>query len=586
MDFEQAYQIGRLRAYFLGFKRKNQFLLPLDDVLRVAPPLEKRYIGMQDIPVKRVIGVEDRSRSEDFSAGFYPVRANMRERWNTVQKLLLGDNLPEAIQVIECGGYYFVRDGNHRVSVARANGIEFLTAEVTQYRLPIKLLPRMTPAKLPLLKAKYAFYQATKAFDALPEEHFYVARPETWQMLEHEIAAHRLWWIEKNHREPEQRELALNWNAEIYESTIMHIRLHSLPQLFPGKLETDIYADIMRFWDTFPPGTWFLGVYDEFIRNARRKRWLLAAPHWIRQTFKRLFMNEDEARELFLHVSRLRHFRPNAFLPKGGAAWYRFLTHQLIVSHFAYLRGQLGREPHMHELTGDWYDRMLLPCYELYQQQSLSIPFPDVYMDWMKTWKRLIVKESAGVMLPRGFVVPETFSIDEPFTIFQPIILPERSEGLVTEQPIHLPEGAMLPQGTTLPTGTRFSGMCSLPTDLTDARDDDLQPGDSLEVAATLRQTFRTPVRIMLPTGAIFRRSVQLPECAEFPSGMTFPQGTLMPLGLCLPKRVNLPENTMFPAQQVLLKEITEQDSFDAYLREHGWQKRTDKARRFISENP
>jgi hypothetical protein len=57
---------------------------------------------------------------------------------------MLDKGIPEAITVFEYGNAYFVRDGNHRVSVAKTNGIEFISADVTQLKIPITVPPGMT----------------------------------------------------------------------------------------------------------------------------------------------------------------------------------------------------------------------------------------------------------------------------------------------------------------------------------------------------------------------------------------------------------------------------------------------------------
>ena len=88
MDFEQAYMIGRSRAFFLlGFERRENLLLSLKDVLQVVKPQGRHYVGIRDIPVEKIIGTED--RPEDFSIGFYPIRKGMNERWTEVKRLLL-----------------------------------------------------------------------------------------------------------------------------------------------------------------------------------------------------------------------------------------------------------------------------------------------------------------------------------------------------------------------------------------------------------------------------------------------------------------------------------------------------------------
>ena len=44
----------------------------------------------------------------------------------------------------QLGGAYFVKDGHHRVSVARFHGAEWIDAEITAFRSPADELPAPT----------------------------------------------------------------------------------------------------------------------------------------------------------------------------------------------------------------------------------------------------------------------------------------------------------------------------------------------------------------------------------------------------------------------------------------------------------
>ena len=52
------------------------------------------------------------------------------------------------ITLYEIGGLYFVRDGNHRVSVAKSRGCEMIDAEVISLQSEIKLKAGMSKNKI------------------------------------------------------------------------------------------------------------------------------------------------------------------------------------------------------------------------------------------------------------------------------------------------------------------------------------------------------------------------------------------------------------------------------------------------------
>ncbi len=73
-------------------------------------------------------------RCSEFDAAFLPASRRVRTRWQRiVQAFHRGEELPP-VSLYKIGASYFVLDGNHRVSVARYHGVEWIDAEVTEYR--------------------------------------------------------------------------------------------------------------------------------------------------------------------------------------------------------------------------------------------------------------------------------------------------------------------------------------------------------------------------------------------------------------------------------------------------------------------
>ena len=197
MDFMDAYHSGRRKLSIFRIIRRKNMLLSLKELTSVVRPLGEAYSGVRDVPVERIIGSE--SRSSDFSMGFLPIHKWMEQRWTRVQKLLLEDRIMEPIMLLEYGGCYFVRDGNHRVSIARTNKIEFLTAEVTLLKIPVDLPDNMNRDLIGVFQEKMRFQQETGIFDVIPEDQFRVQEPETWDRIRDSIfQEHRKLFITKN----------------------------------------------------------------------------------------------------------------------------------------------------------------------------------------------------------------------------------------------------------------------------------------------------------------------------------------------------------------------------------------------------
>ena len=117
-------------------------MISLKAVRKVIKTQSETYIGMKVIPINKIVGSEGRYR--DFDNQFFPKRSIIKERWEHVDEAVIKDIVLPPIKVYELGGLYFVRDGNHRVSVAKSKGVEFIDAEVVSLQTEIKLSPART----------------------------------------------------------------------------------------------------------------------------------------------------------------------------------------------------------------------------------------------------------------------------------------------------------------------------------------------------------------------------------------------------------------------------------------------------------
>jgi hypothetical protein len=85
---------------------------------------------MRTVEVEKVMGSV--GRCQDFDGTFLPLKKSMGQRWGRIDHAYhRGDELP-AVSLYKIGEAYFVRDGNHRVSVARYHGVVEIDAEVVQ----------------------------------------------------------------------------------------------------------------------------------------------------------------------------------------------------------------------------------------------------------------------------------------------------------------------------------------------------------------------------------------------------------------------------------------------------------------------
>jgi hypothetical protein len=88
-----------------------------------------RYGGLRAVDLDRIRGTQ--GRAGDFDGLFHPLDERLRDRWVSVAAARL-QGLPLApVSLIQVQDLYFVQDGHHRISVARAFGEAAIEAEVT-----------------------------------------------------------------------------------------------------------------------------------------------------------------------------------------------------------------------------------------------------------------------------------------------------------------------------------------------------------------------------------------------------------------------------------------------------------------------
>jgi hypothetical protein len=145
-DFDRARTKEIIGNILSLLKNENDELLSFHDVKSILKPGEHTYKGVIPVKISHIIGSE--GRYKDFNKLFLPKHQHLRFRWERVNLAHYKNIILPAIRLYEIGGVYFVRDGNHRVSVAKTQGVEFIDAEVVSLNSIVKLRPGMTKEDL------------------------------------------------------------------------------------------------------------------------------------------------------------------------------------------------------------------------------------------------------------------------------------------------------------------------------------------------------------------------------------------------------------------------------------------------------
>jgi hypothetical protein len=265
-------------------KARQDEMLSLGDVRSLLRPEAETYRGMQTIAIDRIVGSEGRYR--DFNRAFLPRHDKLMRRWISVDMAHYQDVLLPPIKVFEIGGAYFVRDGNHRVSVAKAQGAEFIDAEVVSLSSQIPLTPDMGFDELKRAVIdfeKAGFMEATQLERRRPGCAIEFTEVGRYDELLGHIREHK-WYINLTQAaEIPFEEAAVSWYDAVYFPIIRIARESRLLGTCPRCTEADLYVYVGRHWSEllkrYGPLFTLEEAAEDFGIASRKKRLV----HWVRR---------------------------------------------------------------------------------------------------------------------------------------------------------------------------------------------------------------------------------------------------------------------------------------------------------------
>jgi hypothetical protein len=214
-------------------------LMSFGDVQQKLQLGDLHYQGLQDVPLDQIVGSV--SRYTDFTRFYLPRQDHLQERWQHIEQLLArGRDLPP-VELYKVGEVYFVRDGNHRVSVARQHGLSSLGAIVWEYDTLVPLKPDSDVDDLLCKTAHAAFVARTNLDHVRRGMQIELTQPGGYGDLLREIEAHQQIFSRIERRGLSNDEAVALWYDIRYAPIIELIRQRHILQHFPGLTETDLY---------------------------------------------------------------------------------------------------------------------------------------------------------------------------------------------------------------------------------------------------------------------------------------------------------------------------------------------------------
>jgi len=251
---EEDFARARNKAFFNEIQHilnpEEAKLISLNDVKSLIKPNAETYMGMKVIPVAKIIGSE--GRYQDFDNKFFPKNSHLKSRWEKIDDAAIRMIDLPPIKVYEIAGLYFVRDGNHRVSVAKSRGTEFIDAEVVslQSEITIKKADNINDLIRQIINfEKRTFYMETSFGDITDYWVMDFTKPGKYDLIYNHILTHKYYLNMNQEEEISWDEAVMSWFKNVYLPVIHYLEDKKVMKHFRKRTESDLYVWIMKYWD-------------------------------------------------------------------------------------------------------------------------------------------------------------------------------------------------------------------------------------------------------------------------------------------------------------------------------------------------
>ena len=291
------------------------------------------------------------------------------------------------VDLFKIGEIYFVRDGNHRISVARERGQEFMDAYVIEIDVPVPMTADIELDDLDL-KAEYAaFLEQTNLDDIRPQAEIELTLPGEYERLLEHISVHRWYLGEGRGSEVPYDEAVASWFENVYSPMVALIDEHNLLNDFPDRTQADLYLWIIEYeWflrEAYRNDYSFQVVSNQFKERftgspSRRLVNLLKKSVWV----DNLIMEQEKLE--FQTRSNLAESRPEARIQVTIPGQYSQLLEHIEV-HRYYLGEGEDKEISFETAAESWYDNVYTPLVDFIREQEILDHFPgrteaDIYL--------------------------------------------------------------------------------------------------------------------------------------------------------------------------------------------------------------
>ncbi|MFZ0088867.1 MAG: hypothetical protein WAL63_05150 [Solirubrobacteraceae bacterium] len=259
--------LASLAARLRGTPDDVRVVMPYEEVVSTLGFVSERAAGTHVVPLDAIVGTVD--RGQDFDRRFRPTSARVRSRWEHIAAVMRrGDALPP-VDLRRIGELYFVSDGHHRVSVARALGHTDIDARVTEVVTRVGADHLITLADLPLKSHERVFFERVPLPDHARSE-IVLSDPWDYDRLAEAVEAWGFRTSQDREEPISRRETAYLWLENEYRPVVEMLRE---AELIGRRTDAEAYmrvsAERYRLLRTH---RWDEDVIQQVVDDLSRKR--------------------------------------------------------------------------------------------------------------------------------------------------------------------------------------------------------------------------------------------------------------------------------------------------------------------------
>lgn len=230
--------MARVAARLRGEPDDVRQILPYEEVIKALGFVSEQRVGPAVVQLDDIVGTVDRQR--EFDRRFRPTSGRVRSRWEHIAAAMRRGEAMPPVDLLRIGEVYFVRDGHHRVSVARALGHTDIDAIVTEVHTRVGLQHTITYADLPTKSLEREFFERVPLPDDARKE---IQITDSWNYatLAENVEAWGFRLSQDRGEQLSRRETAYLWLETEYRPVIAMLRE---AELIGDQTETETYMRI------------------------------------------------------------------------------------------------------------------------------------------------------------------------------------------------------------------------------------------------------------------------------------------------------------------------------------------------------